>query len=95
MTSLTCSSRQARRHRVHWMHASRFTAMAGCETSAATWPRCAKRGLPTPSLSAHWSSSLLRVYSRSGMSVSSSSSTFFCDDTARSLAVLTSMPLAG
>ena len=34
MTSLTCSSRQARTQRVHWMQASRFTAIAGCDRSA-------------------------------------------------------------
>jgi hypothetical protein len=28
---LTCSSRQARTQRVHWMQASRLTAIAGCE----------------------------------------------------------------
>ena len=95
ITSLTCSSRQARRQRVHWMQASRFTAMAGCETSAGTCLRGAKRGWPTPSFAAHWSSSLWRVYWRWGMSVSSSSSTIFCADTARSLVVLTSMPFAG
>ena len=37
MTSLTCSSRQARTQRVHWMQASRFTAIAGCDRSGATW----------------------------------------------------------
>ena len=28
ITSLTCTSRQARTHRLHWMQASRFTAIA-------------------------------------------------------------------
>ena len=48
--------------------------------------RGAKRGLPTPSFAAHSSTSLWRVYSASGMSDSSSSSTSFCDLT-RALAV--------
>ena len=39
MTSLTCSSRQARTQRLHWMQASRFTAIAGCERSSAGWRR--------------------------------------------------------
>ena len=50
ITSLTCSSRQARRQRVHWMQASRLTAMAGCDRSCAGCARAAKRGLPTPEL---------------------------------------------
>src|SRR6185437_8682298 len=29
MTSLTCTSRQARTHRLHWMHALRLTRIAG------------------------------------------------------------------
>ena len=35
MTSLTCTSRQARTHRLHWMQASRLTAMAGWLRSGA------------------------------------------------------------
>jgi hypothetical protein len=92
MTSLTCSSRQARRQRVHWMHASRLTAIAGWDRSCAGCARAAKRGLPTPSRADHWSTSLWRVYSASGMSDCSSSSTSFCDLTARSLSVVTFMP---
>ena len=57
ITSLTCSSRQARTQRVHWMHASRLTAMPGWDTSAAGWVRPGNRGRPTSSFSAHWSSS--------------------------------------
>jgi hypothetical protein len=33
MTSLTCTSRQARTHRLQWMQASRLTAIAECDTS--------------------------------------------------------------
>jgi len=47
MTSLTCSSRQARTQRVHWMQASRFTSIAGCEMSGAGCLRASKRGVPT------------------------------------------------
>ena len=92
---MTCSSRQARTQRVHWMHAERFTAIAGCDRSGATGARAAKRGLPTPSRAAHSSTSLWRVYSASGMSDSSSSSTSCCDLRARSLSVVTFMPSVG
>ena len=34
MTSFTCSSRQARTQRLHWMQASRWTAIAGCDRSS-------------------------------------------------------------
>ena len=95
ITSLTCSSRQARRQRVHWMQASRLTAMAGWDRSWRTCLRASKRGLPTPILAAHWSTSLLRVYSFSGMSDSSNSSTSFWEATARSLSVTTFMPATG
>ena len=66
MTSFTCTSRQARTQRVHWMHASRFTADGGCDRSAfgcslsESWlanpERCARCCL------------LSSVYSCSGMS---------------------------
>ena len=69
--------------------------MAGWERSAKTWVRGANRGLPTPSLSAQKSTSLCRVYSASGMSDCRSSSTIFCDFTARSLSVVTFMLLEG
>ncbi len=45
MTSFTCSSRQARRQRVHWMQASRLTAIAACERSAFGWCRDGKARL--------------------------------------------------
>ncbi len=51
MTSFTCSSRQARTQRVHWMQASRLTHIAGCDASVAGCRRASKRGLPTPSRS--------------------------------------------
>jgi len=82
--------------------------MAGCETSARGWCRAGKRGSPTSSLRAQWSSSLSAVYGdeaggpfpspagrASGMSESSSSSTSFCDATARALSVVTSIPSCG
>src|SRR5699024_5628187 len=47
MTSLPCTSRQARTHKVHWMQASRLTAMAGCDRSGGRCARCSKRGAPT------------------------------------------------
>src|ERR671931_1709835 len=95
MTSFTCTSRQARTHRVHWMHASRLTAIAGCERSAFGCSRLAKRGLSTPSLAAHCFSLLSSVYACSGMSESRSSSTIFCEVSARGELVVTSMPALG
>ena len=95
ITSLTCSSRQARTQRVHWMQASRLTAIAGWLASAATSGRGAKRGLPTFSHSAQKSTSLRRVSAVSGMSASSISSTICCLLRARSLAVCTTMPALG
>ena len=53
ITSLTCSSRQARRQRVHWMQASRFTAIAVWERSDLPDRASAKRGLPTFNFAAH------------------------------------------
>ena len=41
MTSLTCTSRQARTQRLHWMQASRLTAIAGWLRSGG---RAARRG---------------------------------------------------
>ena len=80
---------------MHWMQASRFTAIAGCETSRAGCARGAKRGLPTFSFRAHWSSSELGAYASAGMSDSSNSSTNFWLATARALSVVTSMPSLG
>src|SRR5213075_1958706 len=95
MTSFTCTSRQARTQRVHWIHASRFTAIAGCEMSCCGWLRRAKRDFPTPSFFAQFRSLLTWVYSCSGMSERRSSSTIFCDASARAELVVTSMPAVG
>ena len=95
MTSLTCTSRQARTQRVHWMQASRFTAIAGCEISAFGCCLAANRGSPTPRRSAQPSTLFSRVYCCFGMSESSSSSTIFCDASARAELVVTSMPALG
>ena len=38
MTSFACTSRQARTHRLHWMQASRFTAIAVCDRSGVGTP---------------------------------------------------------
>ncbi len=95
MTSLTCSSRQARTQRLHWIHASRFTAIAGCERSCTGWCRGAKRGLPTFIFLAQRSSSELSVYDRSGTSDSSSSIDIFWLVTALGLLVVTSIPSLG
>ena len=95
MTSLTCSSRHARTQRVHWMQASRLTAIAGCDTSAAGCARRAKRGLPIASARCQKSSSESVLYDRSGMSDASSSTIIFCECTARALSLATSMPAVG
>ena len=44
MTSLTCTSRQARTQRLHWMQASRLTAMAGWLRSGAGTTSCSRLG---------------------------------------------------
>ncbi len=96
MTSFTCSSRQARTQRVHWMQASRFTDIAGCEASAAGWWRAAKRGLPTPSFALQKASSLPSgLRSAAGASALRSSSTIFWEWAARTELLSTSMPFAG
>jgi hypothetical protein len=48
---LTCSSRQARTQRVHWMQASRLTAMAACDRSASGCARGREARLADASLS--------------------------------------------
>src|ERR1041384_397976 len=77
------------------MHASRLTAIAGCETSCFGCSRRAKRGSPTPSFLAQFRTLLTLVYSCSGISDSKSSRTIFCDATARPALVVTSMPGVG
>src|SRR6266850_2919244 len=92
---LTCSSRQARTQRVHWMQESRLTAIPGCVKSALGWWRRAKRGLPTFRLRAQRSSSDSREYFCSGMSESSSSRIIFCAATVRAFFDSTSIPACG
>src|SRR5213592_890429 len=48
ITSLTCTSRQARTQRLHWMHASRLTAIATWLRSGAGASRFPKREAPAP-----------------------------------------------
>jgi len=69
--------------------------MPGCDRSAATFSRAAKRGRLTPRRRAHRSSSDSAVSGSSGMSESSSSTTIFCECRARALAVCTSIPGVG
>ncbi len=70
--------------------------MAGCETSARGCARASNRGLPTPSLPLQWRSSFIPGFrSAAGASACSSSSTIFCECTARALTLETSMSLAG
>ena len=103
ITSLTCRSRQARWQRLHWMQASKFTAMAGCDRSAGTasrWSAANAGRTCTPRCSAHWLSSPCGASARSsshlwpcsGKSASSISRTIFWLLTARSLSVRTCMP---
>ena len=95
MTSFTWTSRHARTQRVHWMHASRFTAIAGCERSCRGCSRRAKRGVPMPSFAFQVASSSSSLYTRSGMSAARSSTIIFCEWSARGLLLVTSMPAAG
>src|ERR1700760_1106072 len=54
MTSLTCTSRQARTHRLHWMQASRLTAIAvWLRSGAAGWARSGDRVFGGPPAPAH------------------------------------------
>ena len=54
MTSLTCTSRQARTHRLQWMHASRLTRIAGwARVGGATAGRHGNRLSVTSMRSAH------------------------------------------
>src|SRR5262245_47311826 len=48
ITSLTCTSRQARTQRLHWMQASRLTAIAGWLRSGAGAARRGNRLVVTP-----------------------------------------------
>ena len=54
ITSFTCTSRQARTHRLQWMQASRLTRIAGCEGSGSGWRRAGKRlAVSMPMASTH------------------------------------------
>ena len=97
ITSLPCSSRQARTQRVHWMQADRFTVMAGWLVSAGTAGRGAKRLWDTPRSSHQWSSSLSWRKGAwpsgvGGTSARSNSSTRRWARCTRGVAVCTTMP---
>ena len=97
MTSLTWTSRQARTHRLHWMQASSWTAMAGCDQSAAGCSRAGKRLASTAMRSAQSHRRLPESWAsaRGGWSATSNSMTIRRAVTARSVAVATFMPGAG
>ena len=97
MTSLTWTSRQARTHRLHWMQASRLTAIAGWLVSGTGRLRLEKRlaSIPTRSLQRQNFDSGSCARSRAGWSASSSSKTMRRAALARALAVATSMFGAG
>jgi hypothetical protein len=97
ITSFTCTSRQARTHRPHWMQASRFTRIAGWLTSGAQRSAAGKRLAVTPVLSAQPQKREVGSceVARAGWSATSSSITIFCAFQARSLADFTFMPMAG
>ena len=67
----------------------------GTEQGTPSFSRDGKRGLETPSLPAQPFTLLSSVWSCSGMSESSSSSTSFCECSARGELVVTSMPGVG
>ena len=88
MTSLTWTSRQARTHRLHWMHASSWTAIAGRPVRAGC-SRVGKRLSAISIRSAQPHSRLVRscASESSGWSASSSSITIRRACRARSVAV--------
>ncbi len=97
ITSLTCTSRQARTQRLHWMQASRLTAIAGWLRSGTGAPRRGNRLVATFCRSAVCQNSDCGSCATSfgGWSVSSSSTTIFRALLARSVWVLTFMPGVG
>ena len=97
ITSLTCTSRQARTQRLQWMQASRLTAIAGWLTSADGAARAGKRPAVSPASSTqcHRSESGAWARARAGWSASSSSRTMRRAFTARSEPVITFIPGAG
>ena len=97
MTSFTCTSRQARTHRVQWMQASSATRMAGWLASGAGASRAGNRLPVTSSRSAHCHRRDREscAASRRGWSAISSSSTIPRAFRALSLPVLTVMPEVG
>ena len=97
MTSLTCTSRQARTHRPHWMQASRLTRIAGWLASACQRSAAGNRLSVTSTFSAqcqNFESGSCEV-SRAGWSATRSSITIFCAATARALSDFTFMPTLG
>jgi len=98
MTSLCCTSRQARSQRPHWMQASSCTAIAGCDRSGAGCPSSAGKREPSrprrrvqrakPPVAS-------RASAPSGWSARSISNTRRRVRLARSEAVLTFMPSRG
>ncbi len=97
ITSLTCTSRQARTHRLHWMQASRFTRIAGWLGSCAQRCAAGKRLSVTPVRSAQLQNDDVGScdVSRAGWSATSSSITIARAFIARSDWVWTFMPTAG
>ncbi len=97
ITSLTCTSRQARTHRLHWIQASRFTRMAGWLKSPSQRSAAGKRLDATSTKSACCQKCEVGSceVARSGWSATSSSMTMARAFTARSVAVLTFMPTPG
>ena len=102
ITSLTCTSRQARTHRLHWMQASMLTRIAGWLASVSQCASCAramagKRLSATPVRSAQPQKAEVGSCdpSRSGWSATSSSITKARDFRARSVCVCTRIAMAG
>src|SRR5215831_12731550 len=97
ITSLTCTSRQARTQRLHWMQASRLTAIAGWLRSGAGAARRGNRLVVTPCRSAVSQNSDCGSCATSlgGWSVSNSSTTMRRAVLARWVCVLTFMPGVG
>ena len=97
ITSLTCTSRQARTHRLHWMQASRLTRIAGWLGSCAQRSAAGNRLAVTAVLPAHRQKELVGSceVACAGWSATSSSMTILRAVVAREVWLCTFMPTAG
>ena len=100
ITSLTCTSRQARTHSPHWMQASRFTRIATWLSSSSGMRPSSSLGkrlssTPFSAAMSHMWLDLSWLTACSGWSAISSSTTILRAPLARALSVVTTIPGAG